>query len=106
MQREPSAAEIVLEEPPRRASGSRARAQHETVFALLHEPRLLDARARRLVEGLAVLAAGTILKQHAPAAVSDAFAATRLTGPARQTHGQGLERADVRAVLTRATPIG
>jgi putative acyl-CoA dehydrogenase len=50
------------------------------------------------------LSAATILRAHAPAAVADAFIATRITGDARQTYGQGLEHADVRAILARATP--
>ena len=56
---------------------------------LLHEPRLLDQRGRDLAEALAMLAAGTILRAHAPAAVADAFIATRLSGRPRQTYGQG-----------------
>ena len=70
---------------------------------LLHEPLLLDARGRQLVEALAVLAAGTILKAHAPAAVADAFIASRFSGGSKQTYGQGLERADTRAILARAS---
>ncbi len=61
-------------------------------------------RGRTLVEALAVLAAGSILKASAPAAVADAFIATRLGGAPRQTYGQGLERSDTRAILARASP--
>jgi len=64
------------------------------VQAMLHEPRLLDRRGRDLAEALAMLAAGTILRAHAPAAVADAFIGTRLSGPGRQTYGQGLDWAD------------
>ena len=51
------------------------------VQGMLHEPRLLDRRGRDLAEALAMLAAGTILRAHAPAAVADAFIGTRLSGP-------------------------
>ena len=37
-------------------------------------------------------------------AVADAFIATRFSGGPRQTYGQGLERADTRAILARASP--
>ncbi len=66
---------------------------------MLQEPKLLDARGRTLVEALAVLAAATILRAHAPPAVADAFIATRISGDPRQTYGQGLEHADVRAII-------
>ena len=71
---------------------------------MLQEPKLLDARGRTLVEALALLAAGTILRAHAPPAVADAFIATRISGDPRQTYGQGLERADVGAIIARASP--
>jgi putative acyl-CoA dehydrogenase len=74
------------------------------VQKLLHEPRLLDKRARDLTEALAVLAAGTILRAHAPSAVADAFIGTRLSGAGRRTYGQGLDGADTRAIVERALP--
>jgi putative acyl-CoA dehydrogenase len=53
---------------------------------------------------LAVLAAAAILRAQAPAAIADAFIATRIAGPARQTYGQGLDKADLKAILARSTP--
>jgi putative acyl-CoA dehydrogenase len=103
LQREPETVEIVLDDI-NAATGDDARlkAQLERVRAMLHEPRLLDRRARDLAEALALLAAGTILRAHAPAPVADAFVATRLAGGRRQIYGQGLERADTRAIVDRA----
>jgi putative acyl-CoA dehydrogenase len=66
----------------------------------------LDARARTLVEGLAVLAAGTILRAHAPSYVADAFIATRMGVLPRQTYGQGLDWAEVGKVVRRASAGG
>jgi putative acyl-CoA dehydrogenase len=80
------------------------RAHLARVQGMLHEPRLLDRRGRDLAEALATLAAGTILRAHAPAAVADAFIGTRLSGVARQTYGQGLDWADTRAIVERALP--
>ena len=37
-------------------------------------------------------------------AVADAFIASRFSGGSKQTYGQGLERADTRAILARASP--
>jgi putative acyl-CoA dehydrogenase len=105
LQREPEAVQEVMEELAQGAAGDpRLKAAHERIESLLHEPALLDARGRTLVEALAVLAAASILKTGAPAAVADAFIATRLAGAPRQTYGQGLERADTRAILSRASP--
>jgi putative acyl-CoA dehydrogenase len=105
LQREPETAEIVLEDLAAAAGDDKhLKAQLARVEQLLGDPRALDARGRELVEALAVLAAGTILRAHAPAPVADAFIATRLSGPARQTYGQGLDRADTRFIVARALP--
>lgn len=105
LQREPEAVETVMDEL-RTACGDDAHLKraHARLEAMLQEPKLLDARGRTLVESLAVLAAATILRAHAPAAVADAFIATRIAGTPRTTYGQGLEHADVRAIIARASP--
>jgi putative acyl-CoA dehydrogenase len=105
LQREPDAVDIVLEELGHAASGDPLlKAAHDRVSSVLHEPRLLDLRARTLLEGLAQLAAGAILRAHAPKDIADAFIATRLTGSSRQTYGHGLEHADTGAILSRTLP--
>jgi putative acyl-CoA dehydrogenase len=105
LQREPAAAQAVLDDIAEACRADAALAAGwESVQAILHEPRLLDARARSLVEKLAVLAAAIILKEHAPTEVSDAFLATRLNGRPRQTYGLGLGESAVRALLARASP--
>jgi putative acyl-CoA dehydrogenase len=105
LQREAETVEIVMDDLTQAAGGDvHLKAHLERVQALLHEPRKLDRRARDLAEALALLAAGTILRAHAPAAVADAFIGTRLSGPSRQTYGQGLDWADTRAIVDRAFP--
>ncbi len=105
LQREPEAAQAVLEElGVAAAEDGRLRFAHERIEQMLHEPALLDQRGRLLVEALAVLAAATILKAHAPSAVSDAFIASRFGSGPKLTYGQGLERADTRAIIARASP--
>lgn len=105
LQREPEAVELLTEELQMGTKADAAlSAAFERLEAMLHEPRLLDGRARMLVEGLARVAAGIILRAHAPAEIADAFIATRISGPMRQTYGQGLDKADTKAILARATP--
>lgn len=105
LQREPEVVETVMEELGQSVEGDQhLKAAHRRIEEVLHEPRLLDRRARLLVEGLAVLAAGTILRAHVPSPVADAFIATRMGSLPRQTYGQGLDWADTKAILERATP--
>ena len=105
LQREPETAALVMDDLAATAGGDpHLKAHLARVQKLLHEPRLLEQRGRALTESLATLAAGTILRAHAPAAVADAFIATRLTGAPRQTYGHGLDTADTRAIVERALP--
>lgn len=106
LQREPDVAERVMEELAQATLGDPILdAAHAHLETLLQEPRLLDSRARMLVEWLALLAAGCILRAHAPSATADAFISTRLTpNGTRQTYGQGLERADTGTIIRRASP--
>ena len=105
LQREPDVVELVMDELAEAAAGDpHLEAGVARLQAVLHDPRHLDLRVRTLVEGLAQVASGTILRAHAPAAVADAFIATRLGAMARQTYGLGLDWADTRAILARASP--
>ena len=105
LQKEPDVVEFVTEELRAACAGDTAlTAAFDRLQAVLYEPRLLDVRARQLVEGLAKLAAAAILRSQGNTAVADAFIATRIDGPARSTYGQGLETSDLKAILTRATP--
>ena len=105
LQKEPEVAEFVTEELRAACAGDAAlTAAFERLQAVLYEPRLLDVRARQLVESLAKLAAAAILRSQGNAAVADAFIATRIDGPARSTYGQGLEAFDLKAILSRTTP--
>lgn len=72
--------------------------------ALLADPSMLEANARGFVETLALSAAAALLRAHAPAAVADAFIASRLDGTFRHTYGAGMAHADSRAILERTLP--
>lgn len=105
LQREPEVAAIVMEELGDVAHGSpQMQAAHRRLETMLTEPRYLDQRARAMVDLMATLAAASILRAHAPAAVADAFLNTRLTGAFGRSYGQGLERADIAAIVARASP--
>jgi len=105
LQREADAVRIVLDDLEHLIGSDAAlKAALERIRSLLYEPRLLDARARALTEALALTAAGALLRANAPGWVADPFIATRLAGPPRQTFGQSLERADLKAILARALP--
>ncbi len=105
LQREPETVAVVVEDLSAAVGGdAHLKAQLARIQGMLHEPRLLEQRGRTLAEALATLAAGTILKAHAPSYVADAFIGTRLGGTARQTYGQGLDRFDTRPIVERAFP--
>jgi len=105
LQREPGVVELVTDELRAATAGDAAlSAAFDRLLAVLYEPRLLDARARQLVEDLAKLAGAAILRSQGNMAVADAFIATRILGRARSTYGQGLESFDLKALLERATP--
>ena len=105
LQREPETLESVMDDLGTSSGDDPVlKAKLDRVQTMLHEPRLLEQRGRALAEALAIVAAGTVLRAHAPAYVADAFIATRLSGAARQTYGQGLDWADTRAIIERASP--
>ena len=62
----------------------------------------IEARARRLVERMALALQGSLLVRHAPAAVADAFCASRLAGDWGHAFGTLPRGVDTRAVVERA----
>ena len=51
------------------------------------DPQTLEMRARRVVESMALCLQGSLLVRHAPAAVADAFCASRLAGEGGLEYG-------------------
>ncbi|MFI7439917.1 acyl-CoA dehydrogenase family protein [Nonomuraea indica] len=64
----------------------------------------IEARARLLVERIALVLQGSLLVRHAPPAVADAFCATRLGGDWGHAYGTLPRSADLTAILARALP--
>ena len=70
----------------------------------LADPEAIELRARRVVEKMALALQGSLLVRHAPAAVADAFCASRLEGDAGLQYGTLPAGCDVRAIVARHTP--
>jgi putative acyl-CoA dehydrogenase len=64
----------------------------------------VEARARRIVEKLALALQGSLLVRHAPPAVADAFCAARLGGDAGLAYGTLPSGTDFEAIVSRHTP--
>ncbi len=74
--------------------------------AQLADPAALETRARRVVESMALALQGSLLVRHAPAAVADAFCASRLAGDGGLAYGTLPAGVDAAAIVARHTPPG
>ncbi|MCX2968675.1 MULTISPECIES: acyl-CoA dehydrogenase family protein [Streptomyces] len=103
LRREPGALDAYLGEVG--AARGADRRLDAAVGELLVELADLDgaqARARRLVERLALVLQGALLVRHAPPAVADAFCASRLGGDWGAAFGTLPAALDLRSVVARA----
>ncbi len=87
-----------------RGADARLDAAVDGVQRELREPAHLEARARRLVERLALVLQGSLLVRHAPAQVADAFCASRLAGDHGRAFGTLPPGLDYEAIVERAAP--
>jgi putative acyl-CoA dehydrogenase len=102
MVREPAAVEAFFTELDR-ARGADPRLD-DAVLGLkagLQDLDDVELRARRLVERMALTLQGSLLVRHAPAAVADAFCASRLAGDWGHAFGTLPRGVDTAAVLGR-----
>jgi len=76
----------------------------QTVRSEFSHPAELEHRARLVVERMALALQAALLLQHAPAAVADAFVATRLAGAGGLHYGTLPPGAGVDAILERHAP--
>ncbi len=106
LKREPESARVVLSDIAKTSGGDVRIAQASERWAkLLEEPETVERRARQIAEGLALVAAGALLRAHAPEAVADAFIASRLGDRSGQTYGAHFADADAPAITARAMPV-
>ena len=69
------------------------------------DPADLEYRARDVVDRMALAIQAALLVQHAPAAVADAFCASRLADGGHRNYGTLPRGADCAAIIERATPL-
>jgi putative acyl-CoA dehydrogenase len=101
----PAALDAFLDEVGE-AAGADARldAHVAALRAALGDPDALEHRARRVVEDLALALQGSLLVRFSPAAVADAFGASRLGGRGGLAYGTLPAGADTAAIVARHTP--
>jgi len=103
LQREPRARDALIAELRlARGADRMLDAALDAAEAGLADPD--ESAARRLVESLALALQASLLARHAPAAVYDAFCATRLAGKHGYAFGSLPPGVDVQAILRRAWP--
>jgi putative acyl-CoA dehydrogenase len=102
MSREPASVEACFAELDR-ARGADPRLDDAVVGlkAGLSDLEDVESRARRLVERMALVLQGSLLVRHAPAAVADAFCASRLAGDWGHAFGTLPKGVDAQAVSAR-----
>ncbi|HKI06665.1 MAG TPA: isovaleryl-CoA dehydrogenase [Thermoanaerobaculia bacterium] len=103
IQKSPESLKALLAEI-REARGADARLDTyvNELRAQLERPDDLEARARRLVERLALALQASLLVRHAPADVADAFCASRLAGDGGRAFGTLPAGIDFGAILARS----
>lgn len=103
--REPEALEAWLTEVGlARGEDPRLDRAIEGVLGMLADTATLEQSARRLAGQMAAVLQASLLVRFAPAAVADAFCATRLGGDYNGTLGTLPPGTDLASLLTRATP--
>ncbi|WP_281196573.1 acyl-CoA dehydrogenase family protein, partial [Streptomyces lushanensis] len=107
LQREPEALNAFLQEVGRaRGADHRLDAAIKDLLTELADLTGIEARARRLVERLALVLQGSLLVRWAPPEVADAFCASRLGGDWGSAFGTLPHTLDLASVVDRARPVG
>ncbi|MET9544538.1 acyl-CoA dehydrogenase family protein [Streptomyces sp. NPDC006627] len=105
LQREPQALNAFLQEVGRaRGADHRLDGAIKGLLTELADLDGIEARARRLVERMALVLQGSLLVRYAPAEVADAFCASRLGGDWGAAFGTLPHSLDLASVVERAAP--
>ena len=102
LSRTPSAADIFLNEV-RRAKGANTHLDAAIAELEVQMTNADASSARRMTEQMALGLQASLLVQHAPSFVSDAFCAMRL-GDAHRTYGAAAVKSEIDKILSRASP--
>ncbi|KFG01258.1 acyl-CoA dehydrogenase [Streptomyces scabiei] len=106
LRREPQALDAYLREVGRARGGDhRLDGAIKDLLTELADLDGIEARARRLVERLALVLQGALLVRYAPPAVADAFCASRLGGDRGTAFGTLPHTLDLASVVERARPV-
>ncbi|MFJ5721247.1 acyl-CoA dehydrogenase family protein [Streptomyces sp. NPDC093149] len=106
LQREPSALNAFLQEVGRaRGADHRLDGAIKDMLTELADLNGIEARARRLVERMALVLQGSLLVRWAPPEVADAFCASRLGGDRGAALGTLPHSLDLGSVVERARPV-
>ncbi|MFB8777740.1 acyl-CoA dehydrogenase family protein [Streptomyces broussonetiae] len=106
LQREPAALDVCLREIGlARGADHRLDAAIKGLLTELADLEGVEARARRLVERLALVLQGSLLVRFAPPEVADAFCASRLGGDWGASFGTLPHTLDLASVVERARPV-
>jgi putative acyl-CoA dehydrogenase len=105
--RSPRTLEVFLGEVDEaRGADRRLDARVKALKGQFADPPTLEARARRVVEGMALCLQGSLLVRHAPPAVADAFCASRLGGDGGLEYGTLPADSDFQSIIARGRPDG
>ncbi len=102
LQRSPESAERVVERFAGAASDPDMIAAVDRLKQMLRAPT--EADGRYLTETLALVGAAVEMRKHAPAALADAFVASRFAGGFRSTYAAAPSEAEAAAILAAAVP--
>ncbi|TXS57432.1 acyl-CoA dehydrogenase family protein [Streptomyces sp. t39] len=106
LQREPQAVNAFLQEVgAARGADHRLDAAIRALLTELADLAGIEARARRVVERMALVLQGSLLVRWAPPEVADAFCASRLGGEWGAAFGTLPHTLDLAAVVERARPV-
>ncbi|SDJ61553.1 acyl-CoA dehydrogenase family protein [Streptomyces indicus] len=106
LQREPQAFDAFLREVGQaRGADHRLDAAIKSLLTELADLSGIEARARRLVERMAVVLQGSLLVRFAPSYVEEAYCASRLGGDWGVSFGTLPHTLDLEAVVERARPV-
>ncbi|MBP5910005.1 DNA alkylation response protein [Streptomyces sp. LBUM 1478] len=107
LRREPGALDACLREVgAARGADHRLDGAIKDLLTELADLEGVEARARRLVERLALVLQGALLVRYAPPAVADAFCASRLGGDRGSAFGTLPHTLDLASIVERARPVG